>query len=340
MRNFAIVERLDLELDDGMTVFTGETVAGKSILIEALGLVLGDRAEVTMVRAGSERAEITASFDIEQNAAVEGLLLEQGLQDEQGECFLRRQIGADGRSRGFVNGRPVPMQTLRDLGEMLVDIHGQHAHQSLLRRGVQRNLLDEYAGHSEALDNCARAYAQWKDANDALSALSGPDGDREAQRELLAFQVRELEALAPDPREFEQLEREHARLANLSQILEGAQLSLQMLAGEDASAGDLVGRSVRLLEDLEEVDPTLGESTALLRNAAAEIEEASGQLRHYVDALELDPQRLEQVEERMSALHTLARKHHIPHRAACRSARIAEGAAKRARAGSAAPAGA
>ena len=254
MRNFAIVERLDLELKEGMTVFTGETGAGKSILIEALGLVLGDRAEVTMVRADSERAEITASFDIEQNAAVEALLLDQGLEGEDGECFLRRQIGADGRSRGFVNGRPVPMQTLRDLGEMLVDIHGQHAHQSLLRRDVQRDLLDEYAGHAEALDAVGRAHTEWKAANEALDALSGPPGDREARRELLAFQIRELEAQAPDPQEFEQLEQEHARLSNLTQILGGGQQSMEMLAGEDASAGNLVGRSVRLLEDLEQLD--------------------------------------------------------------------------------------
>ena len=205
IRDFAVIEELEIEFDAGMTVFTGETGAGKSIIVDALGLVLGDRADNSIIRAQCKSTEITAIFAYDTNPALQNILHEQEIEGDD-ELLLRRVINRDGRSRAFVNGSTVPVQILKLLGEQLVDIHGQHAHQSLLKRDIQRNLLDEYGSHGNALKQVNEIYQQWQTAEKELAQLAGTDEDRDARLALLQYQVQELEALNPDAGEIEQLE--------------------------------------------------------------------------------------------------------------------------------------
>ncbi|MGH8400716.1 MAG: AAA family ATPase, partial [Gammaproteobacteria bacterium] len=236
IRDFAIIDALELDLGVGMSVLTGETGAGKSILVDALGLVLGDRADAGVVRQGAERAEIGAEFDL-RDAPDTAAWLEQQELGADGECILRRIIGADGRSRGQINGRSVPMQLLKELGEQLVDIHGQHEHQSLLRRDTQMHLLDAYGRHESPLAEVGRLYQDWKAANEEFVALRTAAADRDARLEILRYQVSELEALKLEPGEIESLDEEHRRLANSGRLAEGAQSALTALyEDEDGSA--------------------------------------------------------------------------------------------------------
>ena len=228
IRNFTIVEQLDMEFEPGMTVLTGETGAGKSILLDALGLVLGDRADSGTVRGDSGRAEISATFDVAELPAVRNWLQEREL-DVGDECILRRTVSADGGSRGYVNGQPLPIQTLRELGEQLVDIHGQHAHQSLLKRDAQRQLLDAYAGHEMLLETVATYYRRWRKLQQDFEQLQRARTDREARLDLLRYQTGELDALALSVEELEELETEHTRLANASRLQEGKQRALDRL---------------------------------------------------------------------------------------------------------------
>lgn len=312
IRDLAIVESLELEFDSGMTVFTGETGAGKSILIEGLGLVLGDRADSAVVRAGCGRAEITASFEVDGNDGAERVLEAHGLSAEDGLCILRRQIGGDGRSRGFVNSTPVTMQVLRELGETLVDIHGQHAHQSLLRRDAQRALLDEYANHRQLLEAAAEAAGDWRRTDQALKALQGETGDPQATLDLLRHQVNELETTALGPEALGTLEQEHVRLANMTGLMEGCRQAVDCLDDNEVAARTLVQQALRALEPYAEMDARLQTPVDLIRTAAVNLDEAATGVRRYLDTLELDPQRLAQVETQITAIHDLARKHRTP----------------------------
>jgi DNA repair protein RecN (Recombination protein N) len=312
IRDFAVIEQLELGLEPGLTVFTGETGAGKSILVDALGLVLGDRADSTVVRSGSLRAEITAVFGIDGCTDVCKLLQEHGLEGENNECIVRRLIGHDGRSRAFINGSPTPVQLLRELGIRLVDIHGQLDHQSLTRRDVQRAILDDFAKHGERVEKVANTYGEWREARDALAALQGSDRDRDAQVALLRYQIQELDALRLDPSELKALEEEHARLANLGRILEGCQAALSATAEADGSAVNRLQRAAKQLSELQTFDEVLRPTTELLESAAIQVDEAAMALRHYLDKLEMDPNRLRWVEDRLSALHDMARKHQVP----------------------------
>ncbi len=301
VRNLAIVEHLELELKPGMTVFTGETGAGKSLLVDALGLVLGDRADAALVRAGAERAEVSAEFDISSQPEVQAVLEARGL-DAEGECLISRQIGADGRSRAFVNTRPTPLEALRELGEALVDSYAQHAHHALLKRDSQRGLLDNFAGHTDKLEAVA---------SDGLARLAGDTGDRQAQQALLEYQVRELEALNLQANEISGLEAEHKRLANLNQILESGQSAQAALdEGDTAVRGQLQKISKQIIE-LQKYDETAAPIASLLNEALTQLDEASRELRHYLDNQELDPARLQQIEQRLSTLHDTARKHRV-----------------------------
>ncbi len=309
IRNFAIVEQLELEFAPGMSVLTGETGAGKSILLDALGLVLGDRADSGAVRAGSERAEISATFAIGALNEVRAWLQEREL-DMGDECILRRTISADGGSRGYINGQPAPVQALRELGEQLVDIHGQHAHQSLLKRDAQRQLLDAYAGHAELLTEVEKAYADWRERQQEFERLSRARDDRDARLELLRYQVSELAALDLQEGELAQLEEEHTRLANGSRLQEGAQRALDLLyEGEEMAIVHLLGRSLTELQELQAIDPALGSTVELLEGAVIQAKEAAGELRHYLGDAELDPERVNWVEQRLAAIQDLARKH-------------------------------
>jgi len=309
IRNFALVESLELDFEAGMTVLSGETGAGKSILLGALGLTLGDRADSGVVRHGGERAEISATFHTAGLSAVEAWLAERELEMD-GECILRRIVGSDGRSRAYINGQPVPVQLLKELGEQLVDIHGQHAHQSLLKRDVQRQLLDSFAGQSELARETAAAYRQWQKLNEEYQALSRAGAERDSRLELLRYQVQELEALQLGEHELDELDEEHARLANANRLLEGSQGAVNLLYdSEEQSITSLLAHTLGELQELQGYDAALAPACELLEGAAIQAKEAATELRHYVDSLELDPGRLAWVEQRLAAIHDLARKH-------------------------------
>lgn len=311
IRDFAIIDALELNLTTGMSVLTGETGAGKSILVDALGLVLGDRADAEVIRHGAERAEITAEFDVQALSDTNAWLQHNDLIAD-GECILRRVIGRDGRSRGLINGRSVPLQMLRELGEQLVDIHGQHEHQSLLRPAAQLALLDAFGKHAALVDEVARLYAAWKAVNERLAALRVAAHDRDQRLELLRHQVSELDALALQPDELRSLDEEHRRLANSSKLMEGAQTALDGLyENEESSAYRSLHQALNTLTPLGELDPRLQEITTLLSATQVQLADASDALRRYLNNTEMDPQRLEWLENRLGAIHDLARKHRV-----------------------------
>lgn len=311
VRDVAIVKGLELEFADGLTVLTGETGAGKSILIDALALVLGGRADAGIVRPGAERAEVSASFALKKGSEAAAWLASHELAADD-DCVLRRVIEKDRPSKGFVNGRPVPIQMLRELGEFLVDIHGQHEHQSLLRRDAQRQILDDYAALAEPLAEVRARYDEIRALEARHAALRQQAADRGTRLELLKHQVKELEALALKPDEVAAIEEEHARLANGAELLEGAQGAVQALYDDDeTSVSRLLARLTGRLEALAHYDARLGESVALLNEATIRVDEAASHLHHYLDGLELDPGRLQWLETRLGAIHDLSRKHRV-----------------------------
>ena len=311
IRNFAIVTDLELDLDSGMTVLTGETGAGKSILLGALGLTLGDRADSGVVRPNCERAEISAGFSIAHLPGVNAWLTANEL-DSDSECLIRRTVSADGRSRGYINGQAVAISQLKELGEQLVDIHGQHAHQSLLKRHVQRQLLDAYAGHSELVASVESGYHQWRHLSHELEQLRTTAQEREARLDLLRYQVRELEALQITPNELDDLHEEHGRLANTNRLREGVEQAIDILyeSGQFPVA-DLLERQLSSLQALAELDPRITSARELLEGATIQIRELATELRHYLDSLDINPARLIEVEQRLDELHTISRKHRV-----------------------------
>ncbi len=313
VRDLAIVEQVSLDLVPGMTVLTGETGAGKSILLDALGLVLGDRAGGGIVRPGAERADIVAVFDTRELPAVEARLAELELTDPDGTCFLRRTVGSDGRSRAFVNGRPVPVQGLREIGELLVDIHGQHAHQALLRRDAQREVLDHFAGEAPRLAELRRAWQGWQTAREAAARLGGSASERLAERDLLRYQVEELRGLGLQPGEVEAIGAEHRRLTHAEALLATARRVAHAL--EETEEGPVVPRLetlAREIADTARFDDRLKPYAELLDAAAIQAREAASAIRRYADADEIEPARLVWIEQRIAAVETLARKHRVP----------------------------
>ncbi|MFO8155919.1 MAG: DNA repair protein RecN [Pseudomonadota bacterium] len=312
IRDFAIVDQLELEFGPGLTVLTGETGAGKSILLDALGLALGDRADSDAVAHGAERAEISAEFDLGDIADARDWLREQELDDADDPSLarIRRTISADGRSRAWINGRPAAVAALRELGEKLVDIHGQHAHQSLLRKEAQRQRLDDFAGHPDLLERVATRWREQRDLRSELEQLQQAGEDREARRELLAYQVQELEALGLGADEPAELEAEHQRLGHARRLIEACERAMATLyEGDDTTVSTLLGQTTGELEELQTVDSELGPAVELLNSAAVQVREAATELRHYRDGLELDPGRLEEVNQRLDTMYELARKH-------------------------------
>lgn len=310
IRDFAVIEEVDIPFNGGLTVFTGETGAGKSIMIGALGLVLGDRADSGIVRTGCERTEITAIFDIEKENDIQSVLAEQEISCED-ELILRRVINKDGRSRAYVNGSSVPAQLLRALGERMVDIHGQHTHQSLLKADVQRNLLDEFGNHQQQINEVKDAWKLWHATELELQALSGDSRDHDAQMTLLQYQIQELEALNPGESKFSDVEEEYGRLSNANRILEVCQETLQQLSDDEHSTQSQISHRLNELQDIQKFDQSLSSVIDLLNNATIQVSEASDELRHYLDRLELDPEKLKAVEDKLGALHDMARKHKI-----------------------------
>jgi len=309
IRDFAVIEELELQFESGLTVFTGETGAGKSIIVDALGLVLGDRADSTIIRSNCERTEITAIFSIGDNKEIPSILDEQGIITNDNELMLRRVINRDGRSRAYVNGSSVPAQFLRDIGERMVDIYGQHTHQSLLKRDHQRSLLDEFGQYEIQLNRVRKAFSEWNDATVELGKLSGNDNDRDARLALLEYQVNELETLNLDPSRISALEEEHTRLSNASRLLECCQKSFYEITEEEHSILTRINHQYNELQEIQNYDASLASITNMLESAAIQIDEAAHELRHYLDNLEMDPDRLKEVEESISTLQDIARKH-------------------------------
>ena len=311
IRDFAIIDQIEADLQPGMTVLTGETGAGKSILVDALGLVLGERGGAQLVRNGAKRAEFSAEFDVSGLIQVRDWLEEQALEDED-ECLVRRVINADGRSRAFINGNAVPLLQLKTLGEMLVDIHGQRFHQSLGRRPVQRDLLDHFGDLLSRRDQTEVAYATWTTSRDKLQRLQTSEADRASRLDLLTFQLQELETMDVHDGEIAVLQAERQRLANSGRLAEGVVSALNRLSDNDiGNANSLLAEATRTIEGLVDYDTQLGAVAELLEGAGIQLAEAIETLRRYGEALDMDPQRRDWVEERLAAMQAVARKHRV-----------------------------
>ena len=310
IRDFAIVESVELDLSPGFTALTGETGAGKSILVDALLLAVGGRADSGAVRHSTEREEVTASFDLARNAGAVAWLDEQSIEHE-GEAVLRRVVSTDGRSRAYINGRTMPVQSLRALGEHLVDIHGQLEFQSLARRGYQRELLDESGELAAQVENVRSAYRAWRALDAERQAFEQRARDRDSRLDLLTHYVAELEALDARPSEAMDLAEERRRIASLGRLAEGTAQVEGLLAGDEGGATAALARSQSLLRQLANLDPALAPTEQLLDEATIACREAVASLRRYAQTLDADPARQDWVESRLAALEDTARKHRI-----------------------------
>ncbi len=310
IRDFAIIDSLELNLTDGLTTLTGETGAGKSILLDALGLCLGDRADTTMVSTQAERSEIVVGFDIADTPRAKAWLEAEALAEDN-ECLLRRVIHQNGRSQAWINGRPVTRAQLEALGARLVGIHGQHAHQALMQADTQRRTLDGYAGHSAALEAVERTYTQWHAVQAEIAELAGGSDDHQDRIALLRYQLDELDAEVIEPEAFGALEQEQRRLASAGAILSACQTALEQLDDAEPNAQSLLAGAERALAPYWETDAILGETQALLASAQVQLQEGCQTLRHFADHLEMDPERLQAVEQQLTRLHDLARKHQV-----------------------------
>lgn len=311
IRNFAIIDQVELELAPGLTMLTGETGAGKSILLDAIGLVLGDRADANTIRSGAARAEISAEFSIANQPEVAAWLIQQEL-DQDGECVIRRVISAERGARSTINGRSVTAMQLRELGELLVEIHGQHEHQRLLQRTRQRELLDDYGGYVPELTAVTELYQSWRAIQDELERLQGLNDERDQRMEWLRFQTQELVDLAPKAGEAAELEREFRRSNHLERLLQQGHLALELVyEGEEAAAYRSLSQAVRILEELQTLDTELAPAIELLAGALVQLQEGADTLRRHLDHLEIDPERLQWLDQRLATLLDLARKHRV-----------------------------
>ena len=309
--NFAIIDHLEVDFQGGMTVLTGETGAGKSIIVDALSLVLGVRADASVVRSGCKQADISASFSISKLAEVGQWLIENEL-DADNDCILRRVINKESNSKAFINGRPVTLSMMKALGNQLVDIYGQNAHQALLRPGMQSALLDSFAKLDKQRLEVTRYWNIWKDLQRELSLLQQTQQDRHDRHELLAYQVSELENFDVNAKEIMTIDVEFKRLANTSLLLEDSNEQLHIIyQNEQGSAFELISRAASKIQNLAKIDEALTPVSELLHGASIQIQEAAQELNHYHDQLELDPLKLQQLDQRLAALHELARKHRV-----------------------------
>jgi len=311
VRDFIIVSSLELDFSSGFTALTGETGAGKSILIGALSLALGERGDVAMVRNGCERAEIAAEFDITTLPHLQAWLAGQDLAGDENVCLLRRVLDAGGRSRGFINGRSATLQQLREAGEQLLDIHGQHAHQSLLRPDMQRVLLDGYAGVTADAQQVSILYRDWQVLRRRRISLSENAGAVAAERELLQFQRDELHGLNFSAAEWNETQADHARLAHAASLLETAAFGIEILGESDTACLVQLNALTARLRDGMAHDASLGDTLQMLESAQAELQEAVYALRHYQQRLDNDPQRLHELEQRIRGVMDAARKYRV-----------------------------
>jgi DNA repair protein RecN (Recombination protein N) len=311
IRDFAIIDAVELELGPGLTVLTGETGAGKSILVDALLLSAGGRAGAEVVRHGAERAEVSATFAIQKNAPAVAWLAEQSIEHE-GECVLRRVVSADGRSRAYVNGQAMPLQALRQLGETLVDVHGQMEYQSLVRRSAQRELLDQSGEHKELLAQVSDTWRTWSQVKEERDRAAASAQDREARLELLRYHVGELKALDLKDGEAEELTIERQRLSQRGRLASGAREIIQLLReAEEVSAEQAISRALSTARHVSELDPQFAPMTKLIDESLIALREGVEAVERYESDLDADPQRQEWVEQRLAAMESLARKHRV-----------------------------
>ena len=311
IRNFAIIQSLDLDWSQGMTVITGETGAGKSIVIDALGITMGERTDAAVVYPGAKQAEVTAIFELVDDSAAAKWLRENEL-EEEGECILRRVVAKEGRSKCFINGRSATQSQLKAIGSLLVDIHGQHAHQTLLKTKEQMNLLDRYANHPELLDSVKEAAFKIKQIEKRKLELEEEKQARDAKRELLVYQVEELETANPEQSVMDSLEAEHKKAATSQDRLQLAQESLEWLASdENQSAVSHLSRAIEQVSKLKTLDPQLSNLLETLIQAEGLLDEAKSELNHYQESLDCDPERLYELDQQLGQFHDLARKHHV-----------------------------
>lgn len=314
INNFAIVRQLSIELDDGMSVITGETGAGKSIGIDALGLCLGYRSESTMIRNGADKADISATFTMQPNSPAYRWLEAHELLDEDNpqECILRRMINAEGRSKAFVNGSPLPVSQLRELGQYLIHLNGQHAPQLLLKNEYQLELVDNYANLHSQLQKMAQAYQKWRKLNQQVRNFHQQCLENNARKQLLQYQVDELNEFAIKEGEFEEMEEMHAKLSNADELTELSQSVLGYLSDNDFNADNLIYKAIRDLEELVEVDNGYQSALDMLNEALIQVQEATSDISQLADSIEQDPSQLAELDERIGKAIQLARKHFVP----------------------------
>ena len=314
INNFAIVRQLDIELAKGMSVITGETGAGKSIAIDALGLCFGQRVETSMVREGQERAEICATFQLEPHNPAYQWLNDQELQDPDNptECILRRVINADGRSKAFINSTPVSASQLKEIGQYLVHINGQHASQLLLKNDYQLQLVDNFATHPELLVKMREDYQAWKNLQNQVKTFQQKVAENEARKQLLQYQVDELDEFNLRPNEYLELEDEQRRLSSSEQLTQLSQSALQILSENDTvNIDSLLYRATQYIDELAELDPQYAEVQSMLNDALIQVQEATSEVRNLSSNIEQDPQLLQEIEQRISQALQLARKHQV-----------------------------
>lgn len=314
INNFAIVRQLEIELAKGMSVITGETGAGKSIAIDALGLCLGQRIETSMVREGQERAEICATFFIEPTNPAYQWLQEQELQDPDNpsDCILRRVINADGRSKAFINSTPVSASQLKEIGQYLIHINGQHASQLLLKNDYQLQLVDTFAHHNDLLAQMREDYRAWKNLQTQVKNFQQKVAENEAKKQLLQYQVEELDEFALRPNEYLELEEDQRRLSNSEQLTQLSQSALQLLSeNETVSIDSMLYRATQYIDELSELDPRYISVQTMLNDALIQVQEATSEVQHLASHIEQDPMLLQEIEQRLGQALQLARKHNV-----------------------------
>ena len=315
IRNFAIIKHLELDVDDGLTVITGETGAGKSIVLGALNLLLGSRAESDMIRHTEDQCEVSALFSIEQQTSVKQWLELRDLSDENAPdyCLVRRVVRTNKPTKCYINDQPTTLASLRELGLMLVDLHGQHEHQSLLRLAHQRHIIDQFSGHHDALQSMATIAAKINRTKKELSRISQNQSDNQDRLELMSFQLNELDEANVIDNEFEELEQEHKLLSNSQSLQDGIALALDgLFLNEQSSVSSDLGRFTHQITELAEVDRDLGPAAELLNSALAQIDESQSVMSQALARIDQDPERLREVEQRRDTIISLARKHRCP----------------------------
>ncbi len=310
INDLAVIDQLDIDLASGMTVLTGETGAGKSILLDALGLILGDRADTTLIRGENNNTEVTAIFSLANLPGLRTKLAEMDLNVDD-ELYIRRIVSRDGRSRAYLNNSPVPIQVLREIGESLIEIHGQHAHQTLARSATQRQLLDNYGDYNSLQHSVLEKFNEWKSINNKLTEFNHVGDDYDARLNLLRYQIDELRELNIGENEFAELSDTHKRLSHSQQLLSACQTALAELSESDRSIDVQLSQHQRNLSELSEFDDALVNIAQLLGNAHIQIEEAVLELRDYLQRTDTDPEQLISIEQRLDKLHELARKHKV-----------------------------